>query len=253
MMPSCDQIGVPIHFHSSTTSGSASLMSLRILLRVSPRQSPSSAILFEMSSDADWPWLAPDFFMFSSWKFQIYFICKTVEDSHVRLQSNVTAGVYATRPSPGSPYGNAACSWSSCSRLSTTRYLIPRDPDRPHPRHHQRGRGAAASVESPMLRRVPMVLWEPTAEYEEYHSGRVFPARVGSDDARGQFGQRLDVAVLFVLVLNLPQVNRLLHIEPALRCRAEQSREPDRHFGRERPLAVQKLRHSETRHAKPLS
>src|SRR6202047_3220111 len=70
MMPSCDQIGVPIHFHSSTTSGSASLMSLRILLRVSPRQSPSSAILFEMSSDADWPWLAPDFFMFSSWEFE---------------------------------------------------------------------------------------------------------------------------------------------------------------------------------------
>src|SRR5437867_942028 len=70
MMPSCDQIGVPIHFHSSTTSGSASLMSLRILLRVPPRQSPSSAILFEMSSDADWPWLAPDFFMFSSYKFR---------------------------------------------------------------------------------------------------------------------------------------------------------------------------------------
>src|SRR5437764_1652624 len=81
MMPSCDQIGVPIHFHSSTTSGSASLMSLRILLRVSPRQSPSSTILFEMSSDADWPWLAPDFFMFSSSKFRRHFICKTVEDS----------------------------------------------------------------------------------------------------------------------------------------------------------------------------
>ena len=46
-------------------------MSLRILPRVFPRQSPSSAILFEMSSDADWPWLAPDFFMFSSWKFRI--------------------------------------------------------------------------------------------------------------------------------------------------------------------------------------
>src|SRR5256885_5922831 len=53
MIPSCDQIGVPIHFHSSTTSGSAALMSLRILPRVSPRQSPSSAIRFEMSSDAD--------------------------------------------------------------------------------------------------------------------------------------------------------------------------------------------------------
>src|SRR5215471_1824787 len=66
MMPSCDQIGVPIHFHSSTTSGSASLISLRILLRVSPRQSPSSAILFEMSADADWTAGEPDFFMFSS-------------------------------------------------------------------------------------------------------------------------------------------------------------------------------------------
>src|SRR5258708_23134978 len=77
MMPSCDQIGVPIHFHSSTTSGSASLMSLRILLRVFPRQSPSSAILFEMSSDVGWPWLAPDFFMFSSRKLQTYFICET--------------------------------------------------------------------------------------------------------------------------------------------------------------------------------
>src|SRR5437868_15441201 len=66
MMPSWDQTGVPIHFHSSTTSGSASLMSLRILRRVSPRQSPSSASLFEISSDADWPWLAPDSFMLSS-------------------------------------------------------------------------------------------------------------------------------------------------------------------------------------------
>src|ERR1700735_5886117 len=68
MMPSCDQTGVPRHFHSSTASGSASLMSLRILPRVFPRQSPSSAILFEMSSDADCPSLALDFFMFSPWK-----------------------------------------------------------------------------------------------------------------------------------------------------------------------------------------
>src|SRR5213080_4230673 len=57
MMPSCDQIGVPIHFHSSTTSGSASLMSLRILLRVSPRQSPSSAselISHRIAELGDW-------------------------------------------------------------------------------------------------------------------------------------------------------------------------------------------------------
>src|SRR6185437_10411124 len=66
MMPPCDQTGVPIHFHSSTTSGSASLMSVRILPRVFPRQSPSSAILVEMSSDADWSWVASDFLISSS-------------------------------------------------------------------------------------------------------------------------------------------------------------------------------------------
>src|SRR5438874_2390402 len=65
-MPSCDQTGVPIHFHSSTTSGSASRMSLRIRASVSPRQSPSSMILFEMSSDADGPAPAREDFMTSS-------------------------------------------------------------------------------------------------------------------------------------------------------------------------------------------
>jgi len=52
-IPACDQTGVPIHFHSSTTSGSASLMSLRILPKVCPRQSPSSAIRRSISLDAD--------------------------------------------------------------------------------------------------------------------------------------------------------------------------------------------------------
>src|SRR5438034_1339700 len=59
MIPSCDHVGVPgfvgfTHFNSSTTSGSASLMSVRTLLRVFPRQSLSSAILFEISCDGDW-------------------------------------------------------------------------------------------------------------------------------------------------------------------------------------------------------
>src|SRR5580693_8267443 len=65
-MPSCDHTGVPLHFHSSTTSGTACLISLRILLKVCPRQSPSSEILSEISSGADWPWLAPEFFMIVS-------------------------------------------------------------------------------------------------------------------------------------------------------------------------------------------
>src|SRR5664279_1455537 len=68
MMPSCDQTGVPIHFHSSATSGSACLISLRILPRVSPRQSLSSASPFEMRSEAEWFLLATDFFMLLSWK-----------------------------------------------------------------------------------------------------------------------------------------------------------------------------------------
>src|SRR3954447_7724941 len=57
MPPSCDQTGVPpdegfSHFHSSTTSGSASWMSARTLVSVSPRQSPSSLILLLIFSEA---------------------------------------------------------------------------------------------------------------------------------------------------------------------------------------------------------
>src|SRR5690349_900658 len=52
MMPSCDHTGT-LHFHSSVTSGSASLISWRIRVSVSPRQSPSCAIRSEMSCDAD--------------------------------------------------------------------------------------------------------------------------------------------------------------------------------------------------------
>jgi hypothetical protein len=52
-------------------------MSWRIVLRVSPRQSPSSAILFEMSSDADWPWLAR-FFHVLILEVSDYFIRETV-------------------------------------------------------------------------------------------------------------------------------------------------------------------------------
>src|SRR5262245_21902448 len=77
MMPSCDHTGVPgfaafTHFHSSTTSGSASLMSLRILLKVLPRQSPSSAILLSISTDADWLSVESDFFISCSQNFHVH-------------------------------------------------------------------------------------------------------------------------------------------------------------------------------------
>src|ERR687898_2097073 len=108
-MPSCDQTGVPgvvglTHFHSSTTSGSASLMSARILLRVFPRQSPSSAIRFEMSSDADWSSVAPDFFMFSSYDCRAHAgdACRRRQKKYENPQSTPVpaAQPHASGPSP---------------------------------------------------------------------------------------------------------------------------------------------------------
>src|SRR3954453_18744057 len=68
MIPSCDHTGVPglvglTHFHSSPTSGPASRTNSPILLKVLPRQSPSSEMRSEIRSDAEGSWLAPDVFM----------------------------------------------------------------------------------------------------------------------------------------------------------------------------------------------
>jgi len=60
MMPSCDQIGVP----STSTLDDVRVCFLDELAHSAegfPAPVPEFAILFEMSSDADWPWLAPDF------------------------------------------------------------------------------------------------------------------------------------------------------------------------------------------------
>src|SRR5262245_58631324 len=51
--PLCDQTGVPLHFHSSVTSGSACLMRARSRESISPLQSPRSWILASISSDGD--------------------------------------------------------------------------------------------------------------------------------------------------------------------------------------------------------
>src|SRR5882762_1769217 len=51
--PSCDQTGVPLHFHSSVTSGSAFLIRARSRESISPLQSPRSSILASMSADGD--------------------------------------------------------------------------------------------------------------------------------------------------------------------------------------------------------
>src|SRR6202161_2091870 len=66
MIPACSHTGTPLHFHSSTTSGRASLMRLLTRASVSPRQSPSSLILASISRDGEsppFPSFAPVFFM----------------------------------------------------------------------------------------------------------------------------------------------------------------------------------------------
>src|SRR5262249_43366210 len=52
-MPPWEKTGVPIHFHSSTISGSAWWMILRTFASVFPRQSPSSLILWSINAEAD--------------------------------------------------------------------------------------------------------------------------------------------------------------------------------------------------------
>src|SRR5207237_766056 len=109
MIPSCDHVGVPglvafTHFTSSTTSGSASLTSLRILLKVSPRQSPSSAILLSIRSDADRPSLESDAFMFSSPDLQLLPECPSCvpRDRHTSGRVDLT-GRARRRPARGVP------------------------------------------------------------------------------------------------------------------------------------------------------
>src|SRR3546814_14175098 len=54
-MPACDHTGTPLHFHSSTTSGSACLMRARTRASVSPRQSLSSALLASINREGESP------------------------------------------------------------------------------------------------------------------------------------------------------------------------------------------------------
>src|SRR5580693_2757911 len=53
IIPSRDHTGLPIHFHSSMISPSASRMLLRMLANVLPRQSVSPAISWSISTEAD--------------------------------------------------------------------------------------------------------------------------------------------------------------------------------------------------------
>jgi len=71
-MPPWDQMGVPIHFHSSRISGSASCTISRTFASVFPRQSPSSLILSSINAEADSTGTGP--FMHTS-NSRTYFSC----------------------------------------------------------------------------------------------------------------------------------------------------------------------------------
>src|ERR1700733_9156242 len=66
MIPSCDQTGTPLHFPSSTTSGSACLMRARTWESVLPLQSFSSLILASISREGDSPLVVALFFICTS-------------------------------------------------------------------------------------------------------------------------------------------------------------------------------------------
>src|SRR6476620_791396 len=55
MIPACSHTGTPLHFHSSTTSGTACLISSRTRASVSPRQSASSLIRASINCEGDAP------------------------------------------------------------------------------------------------------------------------------------------------------------------------------------------------------
>src|SRR6202163_4654853 len=66
IIPACDHTGTPLHFHSSTTSGSACLMRARTWESVLPLQSSSSLILASISREGDSPLVVALFFILLS-------------------------------------------------------------------------------------------------------------------------------------------------------------------------------------------
>src|SRR5580704_8477013 len=72
-MPSWDHTGTPLHFHSSTTSGSACLMRARTWESVLPLQSSSSLILASISREGDSPLVVALFFILFAPSFALFF------------------------------------------------------------------------------------------------------------------------------------------------------------------------------------
>src|SRR3989440_8886835 len=97
-MPPWDQMGVPIHFHSSTISGSASCMIARTFASVFPRQTPSSLIFSSINAETDST--GTDLFMYSS-NSRTYFSC--AQRNLHPPQVEASSGSIAVRTDGGNP------------------------------------------------------------------------------------------------------------------------------------------------------
>src|SRR6266513_1292645 len=84
MIPSCDHTGTPLHFHSSTTSGSACLMRARTRESVLPLQSSSSLILASISREGDSPLVVALFFILFCTSFGCFSILRRYQSPIVR-------------------------------------------------------------------------------------------------------------------------------------------------------------------------
>src|ERR1700722_1141379 len=105
MIPACDHTGTPLHFHSSTTSGSACLMRLRTRASVSPRQSLSSLIFASISRDGEPPPFSSfeplDLFFMVVIAFFIVGAARSSLEYRWPLRSLLSAGASPTAPLGG--------------------------------------------------------------------------------------------------------------------------------------------------------
>src|SRR3954451_20014927 len=80
--PSSDHTGTPLHFHSSTTSGSACLMRARTWESVLPLQSSSSSILASISREGVSPLVVALLFIFVCTSFGCLSSCRGTNHDH---------------------------------------------------------------------------------------------------------------------------------------------------------------------------
>src|SRR5207247_856424 len=138
IIPACDHTGTPaiefdgfFHFTSSTTSGSACLMSIRIRASISPRQSLSSLILASISREGEsppFPSSTPLFVFFMVVAFFMVIVARQRHPAQPSQASKVRRSAPCRCPPEGGlPHGSASAFWhgpggiaiaDSCNRVN---------------------------------------------------------------------------------------------------------------------------------------